>query len=91
MFFYIAVELVEPLSRSLMGSLRALAKDINFTHLNVFAEDEDYFLVEMARQTLPFLKQVEQLKSHRAMMKAQKVGIYQPLMWQEEKYGAQTC
>lgn len=63
-----------------------MAEDINFTHLNVFAEDEDYFLAEMARQTLPFLKQVEQLKRHRAAMKAQKVGIYQPLMWQEERH-----
>ena len=29
--------------------------------------------------------QVERLVAHRAQMKAEKVGIYQPLMWQEDQ------
>eukprot|EP00434_Breviolum_minutum_P032568 symbB.v1.2.028803.t3/scaffold3088.1/size63905/3 len=79
---------------------RNLAKhpDLNFTSLKVFGQDgsdtygsnhdqkqdEDYFLIEMARQTLPFMKQVQKLVRHRAPMRKAKVGIYNPLMWKEE-------
>jgi len=65
---------------------RNLAKhpDLNFTSLKVFGQDEDYFLIEMARQTLPFMKQVQKLVRHRAPMRTAKVGIYNPLMWKEE-------
>ncbi|CAJ1350183.1 unnamed protein product [Effrenium voratum] len=65
---------------------RNLAKhpDLNFTHLSVFSQDEDFFIIEMGRQTLPFMWQVQRVVEQRARMRGLKLGMYQPTMWSEE-------
>ncbi|CAE6941142.1 unnamed protein product [Symbiodinium sp. CCMP2592] len=59
--------------------------EINFTHLSVHNQDEDFFFMEMGRQTLPLMSQVQRLNAHRdAMVGVKRLGIYQPVMWREE-------
>mmetsp|Transcript_66031 Transcript_66031/g.144836 ORF Transcript_66031/g.144836 Transcript_66031/m.144836 type:complete len:423 (-) Transcript_66031:18-1286(-) len=54
---------------------------VAFTNFSVFNVDEDFFLQEMGRQTLPFAPQVERLRDFRAKLRQQKVGLYQPWIW----------
>ena len=63
--------------------------EIQFTNLSVFNVDEDFFMIEMGRQTLPFRTQVERFNLFRSELRRQKgdsqvVGLYQPYMWNVE-------
>ena len=60
--------------------------EVTFTNISVFNVDEDFFLIEMGRQTLPFRAQVERLNLFRMELQelkgdSQLVGLYQPYMW----------
>ena len=55
-----------------------------FTNLSIFNVDEDFFLQEMGRQTLPLASQVQRLKDFQAQIKNQnktRIGLYQPYIW----------
>ena len=63
--------------------------EIQFTNLSVFNVDEDFFMVELGRQTLPFRSQVERLNRFRMEVRQKSgdskvVGLYQPFMWNIE-------
>ena len=63
--------------------------EIYFTNLSVFNVDEDFFMVELGRQTLPFRSQVERLNVFRMELRQRRgdskvVGLYQPFMWNVE-------
>eukprot|EP00441_Pelagodinium_beii_P020023 CAMPEP_0197663814 /NCGR_PEP_ID=MMETSP1338-20131121/58257_1 /TAXON_ID=43686 ORGANISM="Pelagodinium beii, Strain RCC1491" /NCGR_SAMPLE_ID=MMETSP1338 /ASSEMBLY_ACC=CAM_ASM_000754 /LENGTH=455 /DNA_ID=CAMNT_0043242319 /DNA_START=153 /DNA_END=1521 /DNA_ORIENTATION=- len=61
--------------------------DVNFTALSVYNADEDFFLMEMGRQTLPFMDQVEKFAAHRERLARKgrqfKLGLYCPSIWSE--------
>ncbi|CAE8605932.1 unnamed protein product, partial [Polarella glacialis] len=63
--------------------------DINFTHLEVHAVDEDFYLHELGRQTLPYLFQVEEVEAQRPRARRNRkstrvLGLYQATIWSQE-------
>ncbi|CAJ1396556.1 unnamed protein product [Effrenium voratum] len=61
---------------------------VAFTNLSLFNVDEDFFLQELGRQTLPFASQVQRLQDFHERLSQQRggriVGLYQPYIWTAE-------
>ncbi|CAJ1333809.1 unnamed protein product [Effrenium voratum] len=65
---------------------RGLARHrlINFTTFSIHGVDEDFFLHEMGRNTLPFTWQVQRFAQRREESLGGLIGLYQAVIWKED-------
>ena len=62
----------------------AIEAEVSFTNLSVYNVDEDFFLIELGRQTLPLASQVQRLHDFKRRTEAshpKRIGLYQPVIW----------